>query len=1230
MLEISLVTPANLLHPGLAIAAARAGASILFDIEFCGESDLPQVRNNLARTLERIPESGIVGLRFHSRQAGYCLSLVEQLSTRPHVLLLAGWEASSAARTAAVLPVSNQRDWYLEVTDISQIDLLDEAGVPLAGAVVKGHECGGWVGESSSFILFQQLVAKCDQRVHVQGGIGLNTAAACRAAGAAGVVLDDQVWLMPESPLPDTWKDTLKNLNGSETVVCGERLGRALRVLSRPGFGAAEKLRRFSEEAEMEDNAQKWHDNAHSLIGWRDPSLAAWPVGQIVGMAASLARRYRTTGRLVRAIREGAETSIRRAAVLDSLAPEAPLALSHRTRYPIVQGPMTRVSDGAPFALAVARSGALPMLALALMRGPQVKRLLCECKNLMDGFSWGVGILGFVPPDLREEQLAIVREVRPPFAIIAGGRAEHAAELESQGIATYLHVPTPQLLELFIARGSQRFIFEGRECGGHVGPLSSFCLWESMIEKLLEVPEKLAPRMHILFAGGIHDGRTGAMITALAAPLAARGMKIGVLMGTAYLFTSEAVACGAIVPKFQEEALKCTRTINLETGPGHASRCVFTPFAKEFYETRRGLSLKKIERREISQALDSLTLGRLRVASKGLMRRGDNLVRVDESQQFNQGMYMIGQAATVRESLVTLEELHRDVSEGSVKILAGASSAPEAASLSPSDIAIVGMSALLPGAHDLDRYWSNLLQKINTLREIPPQRWDWRLYFDEEKTSPDKIYSKWGGFLDELPFDPTEFGIPPAAAKCIEPMQLLALEAVRRALADAGYEDGNFDREKTSVIFGASGGLGDLGQLYATRSELPRVVGPTADQVRERLPEWSGDSFPGILLNAIAGRIANRFDLGGANYVIDAACASSLASLESAVRQLETGQCNVAIAGGVDTMQSPFGYFCFSKTQALSANGEARAFDKAANGIVISEGVGVVVLKRLVDAERDGDRIYAVIKGFGSSSDGRGASMTVPTSIGQLRAMRRAYAKAGFCPSTVSLYEAHGTGTALGDRVELESLAFLLRESGAKPGSCAVGSVKSLIGHTKGAAGVAGMIKAALALHHKVLPPHAGVEDPLPALRETSSPVYMLKEPAPWVDSPSHPRRAAVSAFGFGGTNFHAVMEGYSAAILPGAGGAKEWPCELFAWRASDRQTLLAEVAAFRDKLLNGGGTFCELAQSLAFVREGRGNGSIEPHSYNTRGARTNAGRGVFVPSRTQAFPAPQYSHSHS
>ena len=299
MFKVSIVTPANLSHPGLAVAGARAGASIFFDIGLCSESHRPQVKANLAKTLKCIPESAIVGLRFHPDQAAYCLSLLEEFSARSHTLLLAGWDVSSAARTAASLPPSDRRDWYLEVTDISQIESLDQAGIRLAGVVAKGHECGGWVSESSSFILVQQLLAKSGHPVHVQGGIGPNTAAACRAAGAAGVVLDDQLWVMPESPFPREWRDILKNLNGSETIVCGERLGRPLRVLSRPGFTAAEKLRRLSEEAEMEDNAQKWHENAQSLIGWSDPSLAAWPVGQMVGMAASLARRHRTTGRLV-------------------------------------------------------------------------------------------------------------------------------------------------------------------------------------------------------------------------------------------------------------------------------------------------------------------------------------------------------------------------------------------------------------------------------------------------------------------------------------------------------------------------------------------------------------------------------------------------------------------------------------------------------------------------------------------------------------------------------------------------------------------------------------------------------------------------------------------------------------------------------------------------------------------------------------------------------------------
>jgi acyl transferase domain-containing protein/NAD(P)H-dependent flavin oxidoreductase YrpB (nitropropane dioxygenase family) len=1167
MFSVWIIAPANLSHAKLAIAAARANATVFIDIGFCREGEMQQVEENLAQTLRNVPDSAILGLRLRPDQAIFSHHLLTKLSTRSHGVLLTGWDVHSAVKAAAALPFSEKRNWYLEVIDAAQIESLNQVEISLTGLVAKGHECGGWVGESSSFILTQQLLEKTIHPVHVQGGIGPSTAAACFAAGAAGVVLDDQLWLMPESPFPPHWRNTLKSLNGSETALCGERLGAPIRMLNRPGFTAVKSLRRLEEEAEMSGDVRRWMENAPSHLGWGDPAAFCWPVGQSIGMAASLAKKYHTTGRLIRAIREEAQSSVERARELEPLAPNAPLACSHCTRYPIVQGPMTRVSDVAPFASAVAKAGGLPMLALALLRGPQVDRLLRECKSLLDGHSWGVGILGFVPPALREEQLAVVHQVRPPFALVAGGQPEDAAQLEREGIATYLHVPTPELLELFLARGSRRFVFEGRECGGHVGPLSSFCLWESMIAKLLEEPEKVASDIHVLFAGGIHDGRTAAMISALAAPLAERGVKIGVLMGTAYLFSHEAVECGAIVPGFQEEALKCSRTINLETGPGHAIRCIVTPFANEFHDIRRSLARQGLDKQTITRKLDELTIGRLRVASKGLRREGSEVVAVDEATQYREGMYMIGQAASMRSELVHMEDLHAQVSAGSIRVLDEALASVPAEAIPPgrpSDIAIIGISVLLPGAHNLEQYWTNILRKTNCITEIPPHRWDWRLYYDSDKSRRDKIYSKWGGFLDEIPFDPLQFGIPPSSLKSIEPMQLLALEATRRALIDAGYENGGFNKENTSVIFGVSGGLGDLGQQFAARSEIPRTFGHAPPDVLDRLPEWTGETFPGLLFNIVTGRIANRFDFGGSNYTIDAACASSLAALDQAVRELEIGACDVALAGGVDTMQSPFSYICFSKTQALSPQGVSRAFDEAADGIVLSEGVGILVLKRLADAQRDGDRIYAVIKATGSSSDGRGASMTAPTNEGQMRAMSRAYRKAGISPATVGFYEAHGTGTAVGDRVELDSYAALLAENAAESNSCAIGSVKTLIGHTKSAAGVAGIAKAALALHHKALPAHGAVDNPLPGLRDPQSPFYLLQETAPWIAPAGHPRRAAVSAFGFGGTNFHAILEEYQGYLEEPPHGGNAWPCELFVWKSKDRDLLIFELEKFQ------------------------------------------------------------------
>lgn len=1179
------LSPIGLAHPGLAIATARSGGVGVLDREFCRDRNflLERAIKNLDQLLELVSDRDQVGLRLRVDQIATSHSLFERLGNRPHWLILSGWDFPSLQKALSLLPVASSRRLLLEVIDIAQIQDIDYQSSEIDGLVARGHESGGWVSEDSAFILTQKLLGRQSLPIYVQGGIGLHTAAACRAAGAAGVILDDQLWLMPESPFPKEWQRHLSSLSGQEAIVIGERVERGCRVLSRPGFPAITQLQALAERIELEDNLvvptdQQWWQQAQPLLGWAEPGTLAWPMGQAVGLAAHFRDSYKTTGRLIQAILKTSLEHIRVAQSLRPLEAHAPLAVAHKTQYPLVQGPMTRVSDTAEFASAVAQAGGLPLLALALMRGPQVRDLLFKTKQLLGDRSWGIGILGFVSQALREEQIEEVKLILPPFALIAGGRPDQAAKLEAMGIATYIHVPTPGLLQMFLEQGGRKFVFEGRECGGHVGPLSSFVLWETMIETLLkDVPSGAESDVHVLFAGGIHDARSAAMVAAMAAPLVERGVRIGVLMGTAYLFTQEAVSCGAIVEEFQAQALNCTRTINLETGPGHASRCVVTPFAQEFYKTRRQMMAAKCSPEDIKNTLEDLTLGRLRIASKGLMRDASGqITKVDTCKQVTDGMYMIGQVASMPHQVCTVKTLHEDVSQKSCELLSLAAqlelleTQDSQLKATPSDIAIIGISTLLPQAQTPEIFWKNILQKVDAIIEIPAHRWDWRLYYDQDRQARDKVYSKWGGFLEDVPFDPLRFGIPPKSLKSIEPAQLLTLEAVRRALDDAGYSDGTFDRENTSVVLGAGGGVGDLGGQYAARAEVLRVVDAPSPEVWDRLPEWTEESFPGVLLNVLAGRVANRFDLGGSNFTVDAACASSLAAVDLAVKELESGRCNVAIAGGVDTGQSPFAYLCFSKTQALSPRGRSHTFDQSADGIVISEGIAIVVLKRLADAQRDGDRIYAVIKAVAGSSDGKALGMTAPRPVGQMRALERAYHKAGFSPSTLGLYEAHGTGTVAGDQAELETTMRTLAAEKAASKSCVIGSIKTMIGHTKSSAGVAGLIKVALSLHHKVLPPHLNVTTPLDPIVDPQSPVYLLKEAQPWLTQPKQPRRGAVSAFGFGGTNFHAVLEEYRGEFQPSAPGAADWPWELFVLQAKHRHGLVKEVQFLLEALKVG------------------------------------------------------------
>ncbi|CAM5321512.1 hypothetical protein SABIM44S_00353 [Streptomyces abikoensis] len=450
----------------------------------------------------------------------------------------------------------------------------------------------------------------------------------------------------------------------------------------------------------------------------------------------------------------------------------------------------------------------------------------------------------------------------------------------------------------------------------------------------------------------------------------------------------------------------------------------------------------------------------------------------------------------------------------------------------------MGLAGIFPKARDLPAFWDNVVQGRDCTEEVPEQWWDVGLHHNPDPFAEDKTYCRRGGFLSPEVVDPRACGMPPNSLDSTGLVQLLALRVAADVLQDAAIGRSEwYDPGRTGVVLGVCGTNSTLlplaGRLmvHEMRRTMLECGIPEEDVHRvvrahlAGLPPWTEDSFPGVLGNVVAGRIANRLNLGAANYTVDAACASSLAAVRCAVDELVSRRADMMITGGCDADNSVVSFMCFSKTPALSPTGLARPFDADADGTLVGEGLGMLALKRLADARRDGDRIYAVLRGLGSSSDGSGQSIYAPCGEGQVTALRRAYQDAGCSPHSVGLIEAHGTGTPAGDAVELTALESLLRSGEGHP-PVPVGSVKSQIGHTKAAAGAAGLIKAALALHHKVLPPTLHVRRPSEPLTRADSPLYVNTVARPWVREPSRPvRRAGVSAFGFGGVNYHAVLE---------------------------------------------------------------------------------------------------------
>ncbi len=499
-------------------------------------------------------------------------------------------------------------------------------------------------------------------------------------------------------------------------------------------------------------------------------------------------------------------------------------------------------------------------------------------------------------------------------------------------------------------------------------------------------------------------------------------------------------------------------------------------------------------------------------------------------------------------------------------------------------VAIIGMSAQFPGAPDVDAFWQVLKEGRDCICEVPPERWDWRAYWGDPLSEPGKGNAKWGGFIEGIAaFDAPFFGVSAPEARMMDPQQRLLLTQAWRVMEDAGYAPSALAGSKTGVFIG------------------------TADTGYSRLISQAGVGIEGYSMTALApslgpNRISYTYDFHGPSVAVETACSSALIAVHRAVEAIRSGHCSAAIAGGINALLLPEAFVGFSKAGMLSPEGHCKPFSARADGYTRGEGVGLVFLKSLADAERDGDRILAVIRASAENHGGHAASLTAPNPKAQAELLRTTYARSGIDPRTVGYIEAHGTGTPLGDPIEVEALtsafADLARDAEATFGpapaqSCAIGSVKSNIGHLELAAGIAGLIKVLLQMRHGEIARTLHCDELNPYLKLAGSPFHVAQQETAWshiIDADGNilPRRAGVSSFGFGGSNAHVVLEEYPAPDdLVSATEVSTEPELIILSAKSEAQ--LKEMADRLAAFLSGPGqaaSLCDIAHTLQIARD--------------------------------------------
>ena len=1154
-LPLIVYNPPKVTDAGFFVKSFQAGALPVFDTEFINNEEIMRFIGQLAK------ESILFGVRVDHNNY-----IIKDFLDKKHISNLDIVVFTYDSRKDLKDFSFDNRDYkiFIEVRDLDITGDLEALGPH--GIIVKGNEAPGRVSKFTSMILMQYYLEKMSCPVFVHGGVGFHTAAGIFAAGASGIVLDNQLYLTDEAPLSPNFKELLGGIKEGDSTVIGDALEIKYRFFAKLGTKIVKDFKEEESHLKGRENSDLvlYNRITENVVSLNNPDANAiqslFYLGQDSVFAPHFVKESKKLKDVVSRLFRNVSLSLESLDQHDPMLPGSPMAKEHNTRYPVVLGPMANINDNAEFASQVYEKGGLPFFAMGNLPANLAEKIISDGMAKFTNF--GAGMIG--TPDINKsfnDHVEIIKKYKVPFALIAVGIPSFVNTLEAEGIKTYLHTPASQMLENAIKSGCRRFIFEGTEAGGHIGSLTSFVLWEIAVEKLVNQPDDLMASQSVLFAGGIASKTGSFFISGLSVLLAKKGMKVGIQAGSPYLLTEEIVKTGAVKELYQRLLLERNETTVIGSTVGLSTRTIISPFSQRMIEKEYSLIKEKVPLSERKSFFEKHNVGSLLIAAKAFTPDFERLkkegvlsyINFSEEEQFDKGNFHTGESIAFYDRQITIKDIHDSFFEQK-NALYGVLNSLEIFSSEKNqindEIAVIGMGCIYPDAGDLDTFWKNIISRKYSIREVPKDRFDSDLYMSPDRNEEDKSYTNLAGYIDYYEFDSKKYGYKETEARHISRTQKMILDAAMQAVEHAGYLSGkSLPREKTSVIIGSCLGneYGDdmfLLMYYPEMKyhleqveEYRNLSDSEKEQILETLKKglkkgYNPKSPEGAALNAESSRIAKHLNLEGVNYTIDAACATSLAAVDNAQKELLSGESDVVIIGGVHTNLSCETFVGFSKMGALSPEGSF-PFDNRAGGFVLGEGAGVLVLKRVKDAIRDGDTIHALIRGVGASSDGKGKAIAAPKSEGQGYAIIRAFenAKTPLSHDDVDYIEAHGTATLMGDGTEIKTLMNIYR-SGTPIG---VSSIKSQIGHLLGGAGAAGLIKAILAIRNRTLPPNGSYEVPSTRFSIENTPFYIIREPKEWSVAEGKLRTAAVSSFGFGGINYHILVSEYSPAyrLLP-------------------------------------------------------------------------------------------------